>query len=96
MQAQIEPPPIPRIKNEIDDVSECEIIKIKIHQNLSDANLEMYELNIEMFEHGQPEEFLTLMNILKKNVGGMWTNLATGKINYLLTLLCGVLLWKFD
>ena len=54
-QAHIENPPIPIIKNEVDDVSECEIIKNKIHQNLSDSNSETYKLNIEMFEHEQPE-----------------------------------------
>ena len=86
MQGRIEPPQILLTKNEIDNVSECEIIKINIYQNLSDANLEMYELNIEMFEHEQPEEFLTLMKNFRNEIDGLETNLATGKVNYLLTL----------
>ena len=86
MQGRIEPPQILLTKNEIDNVSECEIIKINIYQNLSDANLEMYELNIEMFEHKQPEEFLTLMKNFRNEIDGLETNLATGKVNYLLTL----------
>ena len=89
VQAWIEPPPIPTIKNEIDDVSECDIIKIKIHQNLSDANSETYKLNIAMFEHEQPEEFLMLMKCFNSAVDGTNTNLEAGKIYYLLTLLGG-------
>ena len=86
MQAWIETPPISQIKNEIDDVSACDIIKIKIHRNLSDANLEMYEPKISIFEHVQPEELLILRKNFKNAVDGTETNLATGKINYLLTL----------
>ena len=59
-------------------------------RNLSNANLETYKLNIAMFEHGQPEEFLMLMKNFKNAVDGTETNLATGKINYLLTIIRGL------
>ena len=55
VQARIEPPSIPIIKKETDHFSECDIIKIKMCQNPSDANSERYELMIATFEHGQPE-----------------------------------------
>ena len=42
-----------------------------------------------MFEHGQPEEFFMLMKTFKKKVDRTDTNLAAGKINHLLTILCG-------
>ena len=66
-------------------MSECDIIKINICRNLSDANLKMYKHNIATFEHGQPKEFLTLMKNFKNAVDGTDTKLAAGKyIIYLL------------
>ena len=49
VQARIKPPPIPLIKKETDDVSECDIIKIKMCRNPTDANSEMYKLKIVIF-----------------------------------------------
>ena len=60
-------------------MSERDIIKIKICRNLSDANLKMYKHNIAMFEHGQLEEFLTLMKNFKNAVDGTDTKLAARK-----------------
>ena len=39
-QAQIEPPPIPLVKKETNDVNDYDIIKFKMHQNISDAESE--------------------------------------------------------
>ena len=77
-------------------MSECNIIKIKMCRNLSNANLETYKLNIAMFEHGQPEEFLMLMKNFKNAVDGTEIKLETRMINYLHTLFHGEALWKFD
>ena len=57
-------------------------------QNPSDTNSETKKLKVFTFKHGQPEEFLQLMNNLKRAVDGIGTKTAAGKINYLLTLLC--------
>ena len=89
VQACIEPLLIPPIKREKYDVSECDIINIKMCWNLYDADLEMYELKIETFEHGQPEEFLALMKNFKTAIDGTGNKSAAVKINYLCNLLHG-------
>ena len=58
-------------------------------RNLSESDSETYKLNIVMFEHGQPEEFLALMNNFKTAIDGTGATSAAGKINYIRTLLCG-------
>ena len=55
LQARIKQPPIPLINKETDDVSECDIININMRRNPSDAKSETCNLDIVMFEHGQPE-----------------------------------------
>ena len=42
---------------------------------------ETYEFNIATFEHGQPEEFLQLMNNFKRVVEGTGTTMASGNNN---------------
>ena len=81
---------------ETEYVRECDIINTNMRQNLSNADSETYKLNIATFEHGQPEEFLALMNNFKTAIGGTGNMLAEGKINYLLTLLRGESLQDFD
>ena len=67
-----------------------------MRQNRYDANPETYELKIVTFEHCQPEEFLQLMNNLKRAVHRTGNKTAAGKINYIRTLLHGKSLWEFD
>ena len=54
LEAQMDSLPIPVMKKEIDDVSDCDTINIKIRRNLSDAESETYELKIVKFDHVQP------------------------------------------
>ena len=96
MQAQIKTPPISLINKETDDVSECELINIKMRRNLSDANLETHKLKIATFENSQPEEFLALVNNFKTTVDVTGTMSAAGTINYIRTLLSGDTLHEFD
>ena len=67
-------------------MGDCGIIKIKMCQDLSDADSETYKLKIVMFENSQPKEFLALVNNFKTVV----------KINYLRTLLRGEALREFE
>ena len=55
VQARIKQPLIPLINKETENVSECDIIKINMHWDLSNANSETYELKIATFENGQRE-----------------------------------------
>ena len=96
VQARIKTLPIPLIKKEADYVRECDIIKIKKRQDPFDANSETYDIKIATFENSQPEELLALMKNLKSAVDGTGTTLASGRINYLRTLLHGESLLEFD
>ena len=77
------------VRKEPNEVDNYDITKINMRQNPSNAEWEMYELKIIIFEHGQPEEFLQLVKNFKRAVDGTGTKMAAGKINYLRTLLCG-------
>ena len=87
VQARIDPPPTPIIKAAIEDVNTCNIIKIKMCQNPSAADSETYEINIDAFKNGQPENFLALLNKSKTIIDGTGTTSVEGYINYLRTLL---------
>ena len=51
-QAQIEPPPITVINKEPKEVNKYYIIKIIMHQKISNAASETYKLKIITFENG--------------------------------------------
>ena len=89
VQSQIEPLPIPLINKETDNVSKCDIINIKVCWNPSDTDSETYKIKIVMFEHGQPEELLALMNNFNRAIDTTGTTLEAGRINYLPTILSG-------
>ena len=67
-----------------------------MRQNPSDVASETYKLKIATFEHGQPEEFLEIVNNFKRTIDGTGTTMAAGKINYLRTLLRGESLRELD
>ena len=84
------------MKKQTHNVSECDIIKIKMIQDPSDANSETYKLKIATFENVKLEAFLALTKNFKTAIDGAGTISAAGKINYLRTLLCGDALQEFD
>ena len=58
VQARIEPPPTPLIKATNVNTEETDIINIKMHQDPASATSDTYELKVQTFENGKPEEFL--------------------------------------
>ena len=89
VQSHIKPLPIILIKKETDDVSECDIIKVKVRWNPSDADSETYKIKIITFYHSQLEELIALMKNFKRAVDRTGITLEAGRINYLHTILCG-------
>ena len=61
VQARIEPPTTPLIKEMTEKVEEYNIIKIKMCWDPELAKSETYGLKVQTFENGKPEEFLTIM-----------------------------------
>ena len=86
VQARIDPPPIPLIKATNRNTEETNIIKVKIRQDPASATSETYELKVQTFKNGKPEEFLQMMKDFKTAVDGTGTN----------TILHGEALREFD
>ena len=72
------------------------IIKVKVWRNPSQAALETYKINISTFNDGQPEELLALLRNCNIAIDGTGTTTASGRINYLSTMLRGTNLREFD
>ena len=61
VQEHIEPPTIPVIKATDVKTQECNIINLKMRQDPASAASKTYELKVQTFENGKPEEFLQMM-----------------------------------
>ena len=90
----IDPPPIPLVNLELEYEHATYSIKVKIRRNPSSAASETYNMNT--FDDGQPEEFLTLLNKFKISIDGGVTTAPSALINYLRMILCGQELREFD
>ena len=64
--------------------------------NSDSETSEMYNINMTTFENGKPEEILTLLNNSKIAIDGTGTTSATGRIEYLRTMLRGEGLREFN
>ena len=89
VQADIEPPPIPLIKVELEEEKASDIIRINMRWNPKLSASEMYKLKISTFKNGKPEEFLALMNNFKNAIDRTGTTSMSGSINCIRTMLCG-------
>ena len=87
MQTHIKHPSIMFSKKEDVDERQTNIIKAKMWRNPVSATLETYKLNTKIFENGQPEELITLLNNFNKATKGTGTTAVDRRINYLRTML---------
>ena len=53
------------------------------------ATSDTYELKVQTFKNGKPEEFLQMMKNFKNGIDGTGTTSASGKIQFLRTMLRG-------
>ena len=95
VQACIEPPSTPLIKSTAVKIEECNIINIKMRRYPASAVSETYELKVQTFENGKPEEFLQIMKYFKTGTDGKRTPSAPGNIQFLRTMLRGGHLREF-
>ena len=79
-QARIDPPPIPLLKAKTGKTEETHIIKIKILRYPASATSETYDLKLQTFENGKPEEFLQMIKDFKTGIDVTGTNSVSGKI----------------
>ena len=82
IHAHIEPQINTLIKVELGEERTINIIKFKMRRNPTSAISETYNINISMFEDGQPEEFLALLNNFSIAIDGTGTTSPSGRINY--------------
>ena len=96
VQARIEPPPISLIKATSEKAEEYNMIKINMCRDPASATSKTYELKVQTFENGKPEEFLQMTKDFKNATDGTGTTSATGRIQFLRTMLRGEALREFD
>ena len=96
IQARIEPPPTPLIKLEVDDDCTTHIIKVNMRRNQLSAASVKYNVNMNTFNDGQPEELFSLLRNFKIAIDGPGTTTPSSQINYLPKMLHGQALAEFD
>ena len=96
MQARIEPLPNPPIKLELKYEHAIYTLKVKMKRKSIPSASETYNMNISMFNDGQPDEFLALLNNFKIEIDGTGTTSPSGRITCLRNMLCGQALRDFD
>ena len=87
IQARIDPPPIPLPKATTGKKEETNIIKINMCRDPTSATSDNYELKVQTFENGKPEEFLQMMKDFNTVSDGTGTTPAQGKIQFLRKIL---------
>ena len=60
-----------------------------MRQDPESATSETYKLKVPTFKNSKPEEFLQMMKDFKTATYGTGTTFASGKINFLLSMLRG-------
>ena len=67
-----------------------------MRQDPASTTSETYELKVQTFENGKPEEFLHMMKDFKTGIDGKATLSATRKIQFICTMLRREALREFD
>ena len=96
VQARIEPPPIPLLRETTRNTEETNIIRIKMHRGPESATSKTYELKVQTFKIFKSEEFLQMMKYFKTGIDGTGNTSASGKIQFLCTMLRGESLIEFE
>ena len=87
-QAHTKPQSLTLIREVIEEVYEFNTIKINMQQDPAPSTFKKYELKVPTSESGKLEEFLQMMKKFKTATDGIETMSATGKIQFLSTMLC--------
>ena len=54
----MEPFPIPLIRETCNGKSDKDFVKLKLRRDPTSITSDLYEFNMSLFDHGNPEEFL--------------------------------------
>ena len=92
----MDPPLISLIKSKNDEILDKYCVKIKLCRDLTSKNSDPYKLKMAFFDNGKPEEVLLFVNNFNMTLKALGALAATAKIQYLLTMVCGEWLCKFE
>lgn len=95
VQAYIEPPESPLIKVEPEEIRKKHYQVRILEKPLTTAS-ETCKINKSTFDYGQPEELLVLLRNFQIEIDGTGTTTASGRINYLHTMIRGTSLRELD
>ena len=95
-QAHVEPPTIPLIKSKHNNNPEKYSVKIKFCIHPTSYISDLYEFNMDLFDNGEPEEFLLFVRNFVMNLTTSWMMAMGVKIQYLCTLFRGEALFQFE
>ena len=92
----MEPPPIPLIKKTCNSKSDEYFVKLKFCGDPTSITSDLYEFNMYLFDHGEPEESLLFIHNFNMTLAETGALYMDAKIQYLRTLVYGEALRQFD
>ena len=82
-QVHVEPPQIPLIKVEYDGRSDKDLKKLKLWRDPKSSMSGLYELNMSLFDNGDPEEFLLFVRNFNMTIAASGAVEVNGKVQRL-------------
>ena len=92
----VDPPPILQFKSNNDEKPETDCVKNKLHRDHTSEMSDLYEFEIDLFDHGEPEELMLFIRNLQITIKAPLTLTAGANIQYICTILCGEALHQID
>ena len=96
VQMHVEPPPITLIKSKKKEELDKDFVKNKWHRDPASENSDPYRFRMDLFDNGDPEEFLLFIQYFNMTLEASGTLNYGAKIQYLHTLVRGESLRQFD
>ena len=94
--SQVEPPPIPLIKETSTGKSDGDYVKLKLRRYPTSSTSDLNEFRMSLFDHGDPEEFLLFMQNSQMTLAASGTLETEAKVQFLCILVRGEVLRQFD
>ena len=92
----MEPLSTPLIKIMNETKAEMDDVKIKVCRDPTQEKSDMYELKMALFDNGEPEEFLLLVQNFNMTLDTSRTLSSNAKLQYLRNIICGQAVRHFD
>ena len=94
--AYVEPLPTTLIKETYNGKSEKYFVKLKLGRYSTSSTLDLYEFNMNLFDQGNPEEFLLFLRNFNMTLAEIGALEMDTKIQYLCRTVCGEVLHQVD